>query len=341
VSAAGVWIDSLGRLEQEKYAALIWDERWLLYYWQEAYGNLFEDIVHFDEQTRQAQAEKVQPPTDSLFQIIDQTLFERRYDLFQKINGAFLNQEERLFATMLLEYLLRMNTDKEEWNARIASFSKRFPNSRFNAFLGTTRQNVLKAGKQAMSLDIMFTNGNWLGKIERYINPVFAADFGLSWWGKRLMIGARVTVGGPNVAKDLPYAGNIWPKGARTAFAQYELEAGYDMLNQARLRISPVLGAGWSVLKSPAPSPDDNYNPPDYYSNFFFSKPHLTAAVVTDIKFPMKNLEDINVPPGSYNGLRLRFGYRQMFFGGKTAYLQGNLFFISVGYCLFVYGPSM
>jgi hypothetical protein len=334
-------MDSLAHLENGHFAGLIWDERWLLYYWQESYGNFFEEVVHFDEKFRQTQADKTQPPGDSLFDRIDQTLYDRRYDLFQNINHAFLNQEERLFATLALEYLLRLNTNKAEWNAKVASFLKRYPNSRFANFLNSTEQSVLKAGHQALMFDVLFTSGNWQGRIDRYVNPVFAADFGLTWWSKRLNIGARFCIGGPNVAKDLYYAGATWPKGARSSFFQVDLEAGYDVWNKQRLRVTPSLGAGWTFLKAPGPDSESGYNPPDYYERFDFSKPHLLAALTTDVKFPIKNYEAFGVPPGSYNGFRLRVGYRKMFLGDKTYQLQGDLFFVSVGYCLFVYGPDL
>lgn len=47
-AGTSLWMDSLARLEDEVYAGLLWDERWLLYFWLEAYGSVFDEAARFD-----------------------------------------------------------------------------------------------------------------------------------------------------------------------------------------------------------------------------------------------------------------------------------------------------
>jgi hypothetical protein len=82
-AAAGLWIDSLSKLENRYYTGLSWDERWLLYYWTENYGALLSEAAQLGAAERYALSEKVQPPADSLFEITDSLMYARRYESFR------------------------------------------------------------------------------------------------------------------------------------------------------------------------------------------------------------------------------------------------------------------
>ena len=118
-AAAALWMDSLARLEDPLFVALAWDERWLLYYWTEAYGNLFAEAMGLDANARAQLSWKIQAPRDSLFEWIDYSLNERRFELFDRINRAFLTEDEKVFAVLQLEYLLRLETDEKQKSAKI------------------------------------------------------------------------------------------------------------------------------------------------------------------------------------------------------------------------------
>ena len=108
-AGAALWRDSLMRLEDSTHTALVWDERWLLYYWEESYGNLFDEAIRLDVAERQRLATKKSPPRDSLFDWLDRTLYESRFQVYEKIGRGFLSEEEKQFALLELDYLLRLN----------------------------------------------------------------------------------------------------------------------------------------------------------------------------------------------------------------------------------------
>jgi len=340
-AGAGLWRDSLTSLEDRNYVGLAWDERWLLYYWEEAYGNLFEETSRFDAQEREIQALKIQPPDDSLYEWIDYGLFERRYELFQNISKGFLTEEERIFATLQLEYLLRMNSNKEEWNTKVDAFLKRYPNSRFTEYLKTTKTKVLKAGSRALTIDVLFTSGSWRGELGRTLNPNFGVDVGLAYWFNRWNVGLHCSFGGQKLSHSIIHrVDNFdydWLKGDRSNFFTPELEFGFDMINNKKIRVSPAIGGGLHILKSPVPNEEHEDPLPDYYELFSFTNVHWFATLTTDVKFPVKDPEDADLPPGSYNAVRLRLGYRDLNLGGQNPFLEGNMFFFSVGYALFAY----
>jgi hypothetical protein len=184
-AGASLWIDSLSRLEDAQYAGLIWDERWLLYYWTESYGTLLAEVGSFSEEQRALQSWKIQPPKDSLFEWIDLTINERRFDLFNSIRSAFLNEEEKAFTTLLLEYLLRMNHDEEEWANRLQAFEDRYPSSKYRAFVKSIKPVILKPSSQALGISGGFMAGNWTDQLERNLDIPYALQFDLYFWNKR------------------------------------------------------------------------------------------------------------------------------------------------------------
>ena len=335
-AGAGLWMDSLARLENELYAGLIWDERWMLYFWTESYGTLLEEVGQFDANQHRLQAWKIQPPKDSLFYWVDNHLHERRFDIFSSIRSAFLSEEEKAFTTLLIEYLLRLNADEEEWADRLQAFESRYPASRFLPFVRSIKPVILKPSNKAFGISGGLLIGNWNGNIERTLGTPYAFDFDLYYWTKRWNFIFDAAFGGPSLSRNLVVRNEVWPKDDPTSFFTLGLNVGYDIVNAPKLRIFPSIGGGLGVLRPPTPGEDEEPLP-DYYDNFNFTEFHLSAAVTTDIKLFTKNYRDWNTPKGSYHGVRLKFGWNGLNFGKQNPDLMGEMFFFAVNYNFFAY----
>ncbi|MDO8366999.1 MAG: hypothetical protein Q7T20_09395 [Saprospiraceae bacterium] len=335
-AGAGHWMDSLSRLEDENYAGLIWDERWLLYYWTESYGTLLEEVSLFDRNQRNLQAWKIQAPRDSLFEWVDITMNERRFEAFSSIRKAFLNEEEKAFTTLLLEYLLRLNTNEEEWAERLQTFENRYPASQFLGFIRSVKPNLLKPSKQAFGMSGGLLVGNWRGDIERTLGTPYMLNLDFYFWTKRWNFLFDCSIGGPSLSRDLFVGNEVWPKADPTSFFTIGLGMGYDIVNTPKLRIFPSIGGGVGILKPP--TPDEDEDPlPEYYDDFNFSEFHFAGAVNADIKLFTKNYKNWNLPKGSYHGIRLKFGWNGLDFGKKNDDLQGDLIYFAVNYNFFAY----
>ncbi|MBC7774154.1 MAG: hypothetical protein H7246_01845 [Phycisphaerae bacterium] len=335
-AGAGLWMDSLTRLEDAQFAGLIWDERWMLYFWTESYGTLLEEVSRFDETQRNLQAWKIQPPKDSLFQWVDFYLNEKRFDVFTSIQSAFLNEEEKAFTALLIEYLLRLNTNEEEWADRLQSFENHYPSSRFLAFVRSIKPTILKPTNNAIGISGGLLIGNWKGEIERSLGTPYTFNFDLYYWTKRWNFIFDGSLGGPSLTRDLIVGNDVWPEDDPTNFFTFGLSVGYDIVNTPKIRIFPSIGGGIGFLKPPTPGEDEDPLP-DYYSNFEFTEFHLAAAINTDIKLFTKNYQDWNTPKGSYHGVRLKFGWNGLNFGKQNADLMGEMFFFAVNYNFFAY----
>lgn len=332
-----IWMDSLMEMENEKYAALAWDERWMLYLWQETFGNMLEEVAAFDENERYAYSLKIQPPEDSLYEVLDSRLYEMRFDLFNDLNKGFFTEEERLVTTLMIDYLLRLNVDSEDWNNRIQTFSHKFPNSRFNTFLKSTLRTVLKPTQNALNMHMLFESGTWTDELQRTLNPLFALDLGLGYSHKRWNYNFNFTIGGPRLTRDVAELRDsfayFWPKKDHTLYFNTDFDIGYDLIHTPKIRIFPAIGAGYCSLRPP--SSDESDNPqPDYYIFFKYNGFYWLGSITADIKFHFKNAEANLIPKTSYYGVRLRMGVRKLYLGNQNWALAGNLFFFSVGYNL-------
>ncbi|MBK8967602.1 MAG: hypothetical protein IPM36_13225 [Lewinellaceae bacterium] len=325
------WLDSLQRLEDAEHNALQWDERWLLYFWLDNYSPLLQEVTWFTIILEAETWNKIPPPPDSLFKRLDLKLFENQAYLFDQIRQAWLSTEERAFASLLLNYLLRLSIEEpaaSEFDTQLNGFLKTFPKSKFRPFVIERMYNTKQPGPWAISLDLLFLQSNWSGNLERTLRPLFGIDIGLSCWRKGWSLAARLAAGGQKLDRDVEQNRYFWTTGEQSTFIAIELETGFDVINTSRLRVSPCLGGGFSSIHPPKNEDDPK---PDYYDNFRFNGWHLGAAIQADIKF---NMGKGNVAT-SYHGVRVRLGHRWLNLSEGNSAMEGNQFFIAVGYALF------
>jgi hypothetical protein len=339
------WVDSLAALENLEYASLVWDERWLLHVWSGNFGNLFAEVEAFDPEQRAKDALKNQPLPDSLYEWIDQVMYERRFEYFQNIQGAFLSAEEKAFATLLLEYLLRMPHDQADWHARLDAFERKFPGSRFADYVrnlkpapATVLQKKRKhAGKRGGGLDFLYVQGVWRGEVDRSLRRSHGFDFAVTYWQKRWNFSLRLPFGWQTLSRDLVNEDDetyIWPRGETSTFFAPSLDLGFDLLNTSKVRLTPNVGGGFATLK-PIMLEDDEGSSVSEYPGFGYFSGQLNAAINLDIKLHKIHDESLFERPSmGYGGIRLRFGYRWIDFGREDPFLQGNMFFFAVGYSL-------
>lgn len=337
-ATASLWMDSLARLEDDFFLPLQWDERWLLYFWQEAYGNLFTEVSYFNEQALQLAAYKTPPPEDSLFEILDVALYERRSTLFQQMSRNFLNQEERSFASIQLDYLLRLYKDGNELRDKMDAFIKHYPESRFKNYLLAVRPAKKIPSNKSFGAHILFQRGTWQGSIGSFVRPHTGVDFDLFFRYKHFNYAFFFGVGGQKLDQDvLEFDSNgqgyAWPKNDPTTLFFVGGEIGYDLFDRQKVRVWPSIGGGYASLAPPIPSEEEEPNP-YYYDLFQYSSFFYQASLSADVKFPFKNAESMGLAKDSYQAIRATFGYRKLDFGSQNPDLAGDMTFFSIGYAL-------
>jgi hypothetical protein len=334
---ARIWLDSLVQLNDAFHVAIQWDERWLMYYWLGSYRTLLAEVAAFDADVRAGETLKTQPLPDSLFEVIDGTLFERRFDCFQRIRHAPLTDEEKTISTLVLEYLLRLNTNEDEWTERLNAFEHQYPKSRFNRFVRSVKSPILKPANKGFGLCAHFLSGTWSAALDRSLTPLYAAQFDLYKWVDRWTIAGSFLLGGSRLARDVTDGFDIWPKKDPANLVTFGIELGYDIINSSKVRLYPSFGGALAFLGPPTPSENADEPLPAYYDNFNYMDGHLTASLTADAKMfgektPLK---------GSYHGVRMRVGYHWLNFKRQNNMLAGTMFYFSVGYNLFVFKEAI
>lgn len=335
-AAAGLWIDSLSRLENRYYVGLSWDERWLLYYWTENYGALFSEAAQLGAAERYSLSEKVQPPADSLFELTDSLMYARRYEAFQAIRHAFLTEEEKAFSILLLEYLLRTNGNEEEWAEKISAFETKYPQSNYLYFLSGVKPDILKPANKAFGAALGLQSGSWTDEIDRSLPPLYALSLDFYYWVDRWNVQFGASFGGGRLKRDITDGLDTWPVNAPASYSNYSLEIGYDIINAEKIRIFPAAGIGIAFLAPPSSS-DVPEEIPVYYDSFQLLEGHIGASLTADVKLFRDNYASWDLPKGSYNGFRIRVGYNWLNFGNGIPALDGNLFYFTFGYNVFGY----
>ncbi|MCS7036884.1 MAG: hypothetical protein RMJ33_08885 [Saprospiraceae bacterium] len=325
------WMDSLRRLETATFTTLYWDERWLLYLWLENYTPVFQEVLRYND-IEADEAYRIRPPKDSLFEVIDQKLYDERFALFDHLNRAWLSAEERAFGALLINYLLRLNVTEEEqeaFDAQLDAFLKKYPNSRFKKFILARMYHAPKPADWGLGFDVLVASGNWTDALSRSLNAPVGVEFCGFFSKKRWMGGVRLSVGGAKLSRTVVHRGFDWLEGDPYTFLQGELEAGYALYRKGRLQIGPIIAGGRSGITPPT---DEEGNYPEYYPDVFrFSGWHYTAAVQADVAFNRVQ----HISKSSYHGLRLRLGHRWLSLDAGNPSMRGSQFFVSIGYVIF------
>jgi hypothetical protein len=328
----GLLMDSLIRMENIEQAALVWDERWLLYLWMGAYGNLFAEAAEMNADKKAEVALKNQPLPDSLYTVLDAGMFENRFVLYKSLQTSLLSNEEQAFTALLFDYLLRLNENITDWNERLGVFESKFPESRFLPFIHTLKKPVLKRNPRKGSFGILAGQVQPDGEAQRYLSSGFCLSVDLAVWQNRWNILLSCNLSALSLRRDLYNLTDTWPKGSPATLNTFTLGLGYDLWNSNRLRITPAGGIGFSTF-GPTDSEDDPA--PEEYLYFKTFSWHLHQSLNIDLKRPFSRKKQSFDKDDDYFGLRFRIGYEWLHFGNTISELKGNQFFIGVGVCGF------
>ncbi|MFN4079332.1 MAG: hypothetical protein ACK4NS_00400 [Saprospiraceae bacterium] len=334
LSASAQLSDSLFQMDDEYYASLIWDERWLLYYYLRQYAPLMEEAANADDLWFAIHEYKSGPGPDRLFTTLDSLMLERRLAAYEDIRTAFLSEEERIFAIMLLDFMLRVDENPEERAIKAQNFLKRYPQSRFKNQVERMSPVIYRPGNAAFGIQFGMGHKRWTGAADQTLNPFWGLDFGFFYWRSSVSFSAQFAVGWSKTHRALFRNGFEWPKGSLAVLIAPEIGLGFDIVNTDKFRIYPSILGGFAYLGPQQPSEDAEPNP-DYYVNFDFFRFHYGAALQADLKFKNYRRADEYPPPGSYHGLTVSFGFRRMDFGVLNHALQGNMMTVSILYGFF------
>ena len=96
----------------------------------------------------------------------------------------------------------------------------------------------------------------------------------------------------------------------------------------------PAVGYNVSFLRPPIPDEDDTTTP-IYSDEFRYAEFHPSFSLTLDLK--NQKTGDKKIETSHFHGFRVRGGLRWMNYGKDNEYLEGYMFFFSLGYGIFTY----
>jgi hypothetical protein len=306
--------------------SLGWDERWLTYHWADQQRALLNELRGYDDIARFIENYCVLPPSDSLFEQLDLTMYQEREQYSLRLADLQFNPEEQTFLNLHLEYLLRNNTEVEQ--ERRALFLKDYPNSKYAEFVRTFMNLPPKPKKQYFSFDVMAFSTNWTNNLDLTLRPGWGFQSALTVHRNRFNFTGKFSASWQNLSKPVYEDTFIWEKSAPSVYNNYGLEFGYNVLNRSKVRIAPALEAG--VSKVYAPSDSSQYTDPQTIFNY--TSAYLGAGVTFDLKMFPKSTYSKGLKSAPYNGVRVRVGYHRMYLNRQQEDLKGNMLYLAFGF---------
>lgn len=332
IGLTNAWLGFLQtELESDTQAATLPDERWLLYYWTENFAVLFAEVAEYDSLFTRRFIFQSPPPEDDLFRSVDRASFDRRFELYAAVQRGFLSEEEKAFAVLLLDYLLRADaTDagRREQDEKAATFLKKYPGSRFRKYTYKHIYNGLAPAKYGFAGDLMLLYGRHDGAMGINFKPFWGFGGSLGYWQKRVSGTVRVQVGGQEVRREFSDGDYVVSPDSSATVVDVGLEAGFDLADTRQFRITPVVGAGVSFLRVGSTSPI----PEVEGAELSFSSFHWLACLQIDRKFRHAPAASGRV---GWTAVRFRAGYKHLNFADDMPDLGGSQIFVSLGVSFF------
>jgi hypothetical protein len=319
INAAARHTDELLTLSDATHAALVWDERWLIYLYTERFERLLDEVYRHTAVVVAEEANKTQPPADQLFTMADKAVYDNYDRITEAINTEYARATERRdFLFILLNHALRSNR-YEDQVAR-EQFLETYKDSKFADFVRNFTS--LPPAKQRYSIqgDIGVLNYSWQDNLERALNPGWGISGAVGIWRRRWTTEAYIGFAASKISRNTPIDGVFWPKDSTAANLHGGLRIGFDALRSEKIRIWPAIEGGWSNLYDGGGDLDPYFN---------FNKPYWGATINADLRLLKMASEHERYLP-MYYGVRVRVGYHRLYFGNNDPALRGDAFFITV-----------
>ncbi len=322
-----ILIDSLRALPHETIQPLLWDERWLLYHWADQQALLLEETQKFTWEHRLVEEYSQHPPADGLFNLADSMMLAQSNAYPALLQDLGFNPEDQEFLVLHLQYLLRNNSENEQTIRK--EFLEIYPNTRHKTFVKTFMELPPKPRSEWVALELGLVQNNWQPDLDRHLSIGWGAHFSVLVVKKRWSWAGHVSLSRQNNLRDIYSNSSVFDKGARSSLDYYGLSTSYGLFDRPSMRVGPFVNLGLVHFQAMQPNDEDRLG---IYDDFDYFGVQTGAGISADIKLKKRTLKPKSVLPPTYKGLRVRAGYNYMNLGRKNAQLDGNVFFITVGY---------
>lgn len=324
-----ILMDSLRALPHEPILPLLWDERWLLYHWSDQQKLLLEETQKFTWEHRMVEEYSQHPPADKLFNLVDSIMLAQSNTYPALLQDLGFNPEDQEFLMLHLQYLLRNNSENEKTIRK--EFLELYPNTRHKTFIKTFMELPPRPRSEWVAAELALIQNNWQPDLDRHLSVGWGAYFSLFVIKNRWSWGGHVGLSRQKNLRDIYSPNNVFDKGARSSLDYYGLSASYGLFDRPSMRVGPFVNLGLAHFQAIPPDEEELLG---IYDDFDYFGVQAGAGISVELKFKKRTLTPKSILPPTYRGMRLRAGFNYMNLGRKNDQLDGNVFFITVGYQL-------
>ena len=238
---------AIEKYDNEYFSAFYPSEKWILCFWLKDYDLIINESLKTDSLSYEKKNKRIRPNNDQLFEILTQTLENRKDEFRQELATSALKDEEKSFLELILKTLTTTYNQnyQETINSAATSFLTSYPDNRFSVYT----RNFVRFGYKPKGFSFgmeLYSGASILsGGTLNYFNSGAILGVGFIWGFGNFQVNSRAAFIFSRLKSDIPTGNNIWSKGEKAELFTPELSVHYVFKVDKKTTISPILGLCW------------------------------------------------------------------------------------------------
>ncbi|MBK8946669.1 MAG: hypothetical protein IPM32_15555 [Ignavibacteriae bacterium] len=311
---------------------VFWDtERWQIEYLINNLSYILNSSKIFKHSSYEYLNTKLQAPQDLIWQEIKELTKSKYSELQNNIEVSLLNNEEKDLLNLTLNYLVQDEVERkitqENVNSQADIFLEKYKYSSYTYFVRNYIRFVYKFSDWAYGYGIDLGFGSFTDGTIHYIKSYLPLGMQLDLYYKDFVSSLRFSAGViSKVKQEFEYIG-IWKKDLKLNIYHAELSLGFPIMYFSNLRVNPYAGVALGNISPPSEVAKEDGNDVDLGTEFGF-----VFGFNTTISFSstVNKFDDFSLF-GDWL-LNIRFGYSTVSFKDRNPLLNGNTYFITLGF---------
>jgi hypothetical protein len=235
-------------LDDADYLALYPGEYILLLYWTQDYDELLAYLPAIDTLSGPQHRRRLLPQQDNIIEKIREKSIDSYSVLTSCIQNAELDNEEKDFLALFFDFIIDGDDfpqiTQEDLNERSKEYIASYPGSKYNSLI---RKNIL-IEFIPMPFGFMIDYSGGMGVMTASLSKsfnnfgCFGFGFGMTW--NKALLNLGMNLGATTNLLETDYNGIIWSDGSRATVTIFDIAAGYQLIKNRRIAVTPFLAYG-------------------------------------------------------------------------------------------------
>ncbi|PKD20225.1 hypothetical protein APR41_14685 [Salegentibacter salinarum] len=320
----------LKEVDSENYIALLPGEQWLISYWTGEFYDVIDSVNYYYTKGSTNYEDKIFPTEDRLYYKLVEKSWNELEKLEEKILTSGLNEEEKDFLLLHLNYMISgqpLNTlTQDEINKMADLFLEKHPTGKLTDLVKSNIRFRFEASNWGFAFDFFMGYAVQNGALSSQFSNGFALGHGFDVEYKKFSLYLRNYIGFTKTLEEMEVEAVGWQKDMRLIQYLPEASIGYSVVDNNKLKLSPFAGIGGVAF---SPTESDINNRPELEDSQVGFVTAYTLGANLDFKLGW-NTGAIFPNNKTYWFLRCRYGYTMPQMGSYPGY-EGNIHYFNIG----------